>query len=138
MSSFRPAVRIASPDGRRWEIYAYKLQLPARHLPDPAPVSSFPGYQAEVASDLLDGIIYIVGFIPRLLIRLFVDLPVAAVRASRSDEWTIEAVSWAPYPLHYKWSTTSELRGQVLASVEGALAHGDTPRPRNAQQLEAD
>ena len=81
----------------------------------------------------LDGILYLLAFIPRLLIRLCVDLPVAAVRAARSDEWTIEAVSWAPYPTGHKWSTTREFRGQVLAQVEGGLARGETPRPRNAR-----
>jgi hypothetical protein len=129
VNRFRPAVRTASPDGRRWEIYAYKLQLPSRPAPDPAPVGSFPGYRAEVASDLLDGVLYLFGFIPRLLRRLCSDLPVAAVRASKSDEWTIEAASWAPYPIAHKWSTTREFRGQVLA-------HGETPRPRNARILE--
>jgi hypothetical protein len=122
-----------SPDGRRWEIYAYKLELRARGTPDPAPVGVFPGYQAEVASDLLDGILYLLAFIPRLLKRVCIDLPIAALRAARSDEWTIEAVSWAPYPTGHRWSTTREYRGQVLAQVEGGLARGETPRPRNAR-----
>lgn len=126
-----------SPDGRRWEIYAYKLDLPPRGTPDPAPVGVFPGYQAEVASDVLDGFRYLLAFIPRLLLRLFFDLPVAALRAVRSDEWTIEAVSWAPYPTGLTWSTTREFRGQVLAQVEGGLARGETPRPRNAQARES-
>jgi hypothetical protein len=129
-------VRTASPDGRHWEIYTYKLQLPSRPLPDPA-VGDLEGYRVAAASALLDGVIYLLAFIPRLLIRLFIDLPVAAVRASRSDEWTIEAVSWAPYPVHHKWSTTSEFRGQVLATVEGSLARGETPKPRHALQLES-
>ena len=136
MSSFRPAVRVSSPDGRRWEIYAYKLKLPLRSTPDPAPIGSLPGYQAEVASELLDGVVYLLAFIPRQLLRVFVDLPIAAVRAMKSDEWTIEAASWAPYPISHRWSTTRELRGQVLAQVEGALAHGETPRPRNARVLD--
>jgi hypothetical protein len=127
-------VRTVSPDGRHWEIYAYKLQLPLRPPPDPA-VGSVPGYQAEAASAFLDGIVYLFAFIPRLLLRVFIDLPIAAVRASRSDEWTLEAVSWAPYPVHHKWSTTSEFRGQVLATVEGSLARGETPKPRNARQV---
>jgi hypothetical protein len=138
VNRFRPAARTVSPDGRRWEIYAYKLELPPRRTPDPAPVGVFPGYRAEAASELLDGILYLVAFIPRLLVRLCVDLPVAAVRAARSDQWTIEAVSWAPYPTGHKWSTTREYRGQVLAQVEGGLARGETPHPRNARVLQAD
>ena len=106
-----------SPDGRRWEIYAYKLELSARRTRPPAAARR----RAT-----------------RLLVNLCVDLPVAAVRAARSDQWTIEAVSWAPYPTGHKWSTTREFRGQVLAQVEGGLARGETPRPRNARVLQAD
>jgi hypothetical protein len=137
MNRFRPAARTVSPEGRRWEIYAYKLDLPARGTPDPSSVGVFPGYRAEAASDVLDGFLYLLAFLPRLLLRLCVDLPVAALRAARSDEWTIEAVSWAPYPTGHKWSTTREFRGQVLAQVEGSLARGETPRPRNARVRES-
>ena len=97
-----------SPDGRRWEVYAYKLKLPPRRRSG----------------------------VRRFLHRLCIELPVAVVRARKSDEWTIEAVSWAPYPIGHKWSTTREVRGQVLAQVESGLAQGDTPRPRNAQVIE--
>jgi hypothetical protein len=55
--------------------------------------------------------------------------------ASRAREWTIEASSWAPYPITKRWTTTRELRGQVLASVEGQLARGEEPVPRNARQV---
>jgi hypothetical protein len=55
--------------------------------------------------------------------------------ASRAEEWTIEAASWAPYPIRHRWETTRELKGQVLASVEGQLARGEPPVPRNAKQL---
>ena len=55
--------------------------------------------------------------------------------ARRTDDWTIEASSWAPYPITHRWTTTAELRGQVLASVEGQLARGEPPQPRNAKQL---
>jgi hypothetical protein len=71
----------------------------------------------------------------RRLAYLFVDLPRAAVRALGSDEWTIEAVSWAPYPIRDRWRTNREFRGQVLASIEGQLARGELPTPRNAQKL---
>jgi hypothetical protein len=101
----RPHARTVEPDGREWEIYAYKLRLrrPRRAR--------------------------------RRIVRQLLDLPVAAVRALRSDEWTIEAVSWAPYPLRHRWSTTAASRDQVLAQVEGGLARGATPHPRQAVQL---
>jgi len=34
-----------------------------------------------------------------------------------------------------RWTTGRELLGQVLASVEGQLARGDEPMPRNAKQV---
>ena len=94
--SIRPKVRTASPDGREWEIYAYRTRV------QPA-TGRF-----------------------RKIRRLC---------ARRAVEWTIEASSWAPYPITHRWTTTPELRGQVLASVEGQLARGEPPQPRNAKQL---
>jgi hypothetical protein len=57
------------------------------------------------------------------------------VFSRRAGEWTIEALSFAPYPMRYKWTTSPESKGQVLASVEGQLARGETPMPRNAKQI---
>ena len=62
----------------------------------------------------------------RLMRRLF---------APRSDEWLIEAVSYAPYEQRLRWSIPAERKGQVLAQVEGQLARGERPMPRNAKQL---
>ena len=96
MSSLRPKARTTGPDGREWEIYAYRSRV------------------APAAGRF------------RRIRRLF---------ASRAAEWTIEASSWAPYPITHRWTTPSELRGQVLASVEGQLARGEQPQPRNAKQV---
>lgn len=54
--------------------------------------------------------------------------------APQASEWTVEAVSWAPYPVTHRWTVASAYKGQVLASVEGQLARGESPRPRNAKQ----
>ena len=98
---FRPVVRISSPDGGRWEIYAYKLQRPPRVR----------GKRA----------------LRRAFVRLY-RLAAAAVRSFRSDEWTIEAITWLPQKQAYRWTTTREFRGQVLAQVEGHLTRGDIPQ----------
>jgi hypothetical protein len=68
---------------------------------------------------------------PRRLRRL-VDRVVVLVRALRSDEWVIKAVSRLPGRETYVWLTTTEFRGQVLAQIEGSLTRGDVPHPRNA------
>jgi hypothetical protein len=121
VSVFRPTARTSSPDGREWEIYAYRLQFPGRGTS----TSFDPGASPRRRRRL------------RVLLRSLVDVPAAAVHALRTDEWIVEAISWAPYRTSYKWSTTTSVRGQVLVLVEGALARGETPHPRNAHLLEA-
>jgi len=96
MSSLRPSARTHSPDGRDWEIYAYRTRI-----------------------DVETGAF-------RRLRRLF---------APREKDWTVEAVSWAPYPVRHRWTVRPERKGQVLASVEGYLARGEEPVPSNAKQL---
>lgn len=93
MSSFRPAAKVASPDGREWEIYAYRVrwQRPPRLRDVWRPV-------------------------------------LAAWRAMRSDDWTIDAVSYLPGETVYRWTTTTEHKGQVLAQIEGHLLRGDIPQ----------
>ena len=131
MSVFRPSARAHGPDGREWEIYAYRIELKPR-----GPHSGSDLEHGEHADPRAHGpLFWLFGGVARLLLRLFVDIPVAAVRALGSDRWTIEAISWAPYRLDYRWTTTREHRGQVLAQVEGGLARGESPRPRNAQFL---
>ena len=101
MSVFRPAVRVTTPDGQSWEIYAYKIKRPPRA----------PGKRAL-----------------RRVIQRLRALAVEAVRSLRSDEWTIEAITWLPQKHTYTWTTTREFRGQVLAQVEGHLTRGDVPQ----------
>jgi hypothetical protein len=135
---FRPSARVTDPHGREWEIYASKLALPRRGPPDPTPAGlDLPQSRVELLAAPVDGIVYLLSFIPRLLLLVLVDLPVALVRALRSDTWTIEAISWAPFRASYTWTTAREYRGQVLAQVEGGLARGETPRPRNARFVRA-
>jgi hypothetical protein len=96
MSGLRPAARAISPDGREWEIYAYRPR-------------------AEPASGRL-----------RHMRRLF---------GPRAQDVLVEAVSWAPYPIRLRWEIAEDRKGQVLAQVEGQLARGERPMPRNAKQL---
>ena len=93
MSVFRPSARVTSPDGLKWEIYAYRVhwERPAR--------------RRDVARSVA-----------------------GALRALRSDDWTIDAIAHVPRKAVYRWTTTSEWKGQVLAQVEGHLARGDIPQ----------
>lgn len=93
MSLFRPAVKLVDPDGRDWEIYAYRVRWtkPARRR------------------DAWRSV-------------------VAAVRAARSDAWTIDAISFLPGRTVCTWTTRTEHKGQVVAQIEGHLARGDVPQ----------
>jgi hypothetical protein len=125
MSVFRPAARVTGPDGREWEIYAYKLTL--RDRDDPAELlPPAGGGRVDAVWALVDGIWWLLLLLPRLVVRL-VDVARATVAAVRSDAWTIEAISFLPRPTAYTWTTTREYRGQVVAQVEGHLARGDVP-----------
>jgi hypothetical protein len=111
---------VKSPDGRAWEIYAYKIQLRDR---SGRPRSRTVRSRARA--------------IPRAILRSR-ELAVAGVRSLRSDQWTIEAIAFLPRRERYAWTTTSEFKGQVLAQVEGNLARGDIPhRLTNATYLGA-
>jgi hypothetical protein len=132
VSVFRPSARITGPDGRLWEIYAYKLDVHDRSDWDTDVVDP-PVPQPELF--LVNLLVGLVMLVPRALMRLF-DVTAAAVRALQSDEWTIEAVTWLPQKQSYVWTTTGEYRGQVLAQVEGSLTRGDVPQHlRNATYL---
>ena len=96
MSSLRPVARTMAPDGREWEIYAYRPRV-------------------EPTSGRL-----------KRVRRLF---------ARRTQDVAIEAASWAPYPVKLRWEISKDRKGQVLAQVEGQLARGERPMPRNAKQL---
>ena len=101
MSVFRPSARATGPDGREWEVYAYRFTRPPRGK----------------------------------LRRYPIDLVAAALRARRSDTWTIEAVTWGGHRERHRWVTTAEYRRQVLLQVEGGLERGDDPRPRHATYI---
>ena len=126
MSIFRASARVRSPDGREWELYAYRLKVGDRDAPegiDAPAVSS----RAAGVFQLVDVGLFLVQLIPRALLRLY-DAASAGVRAARSDEWTVDAVTYLPHETVYTWTTTREHKGQVLAQVEGHLARGDVPQ----------
>ena len=132
MSVFSPAARVTDPEGREWEIYAYRLQLPPRGELDPGSDDGtfLSGRGIAPIPNPFDGILWMFGKFLVTLTRVFWDFPRAALAARRSDEWTIEAVTEIPHRTTYTWKTTGEYRGHVLAQVEAGIAYGEIPRPR--------
>jgi hypothetical protein len=123
---------VSAPDGTRWEIYAYKLQVGDRSEWTDLVDADVGFARPAAAGALLNVVTWLVMLVPRLLVRLW-DVAVAAARAVGSDEWTIEAITFMPQRQSMTWTTTSEHKGQVLAQVEGSLARGHPPgQLRNA------
>jgi hypothetical protein len=127
MSLFRPAAKVTTPDGREWEIYAYKIKVGDLDDFGPTEDDALQGQaDLEIASLVVIFVINVLLLIPRLLIRA-AQVAVGAIRSVRSDQWTIDAVTFMPRHTVYTWTTTTEYKGQVLAQVEGHLARGDVP-----------
>lgn len=137
MGIFRPAAKVVAPDGRTWELYAYRFRLTERAAswdPDLAG-AAVPQSGARAAASVLDGILWLLGLVARLFVRVLWEAPRAAVRTIGSDEWTVEAVCWLPRRERYTWRTSGEFRGNVLAQLEGQLARGESPRLAHATYL---
>lgn len=138
MSVFRPAVRVVDPEGCEWELYAYRIALPDRRGRDPIPFAEAEGQgdvRVAILAGALDGVLWLLGGALRLLRLVLWDVPRAGLRALGSDEWTVEAIAWQPHRTSYTWRTTGELRGHVLAQVEGQLARGEVPKVAHATYL---
>ena len=131
MGLFRPVVKVADPEGREWELYAYKLRLkPVGPYEPDLPVDTLMGFGDSRAYGLLvvvDAAAWLLMLPLRLLVLLAWELPRAAVKSRGSDEWTVEAVTWLPHETRYTWTTTGEFRRNVLAQLEGQLARGELP-----------
>ena len=84
---------------------------------------------------MIDSVVFLVTLIPRMVIRFFYDLPVAAARARNSDTLSSRRSAGLHTELRLRWEISKERKGQVLAQVEGQLARGERPMPRNAKQL---
>jgi hypothetical protein len=142
VSVLRPRQRVTDPDGREWELYVYRLRVRSRgatYDPGLAPDDIVGGQpaastyvQAEAALGVLDAVLWGVGLIPRLLVRVFWDIPAAALRVPGSSSWTIEAVSWYPQRTSRSWTTSVEWRDETLAEIADSIRRGVLPRPEHA------
>lgn len=100
MSVFRPAARVTGPDGRGWEVYAFRLRLPPRRHG-------------------------LAGILTRPL-----DLAVAGLRALRSDAWTIEALTLEPRTTYrwtttgeYRDHVVAQIEGRLARGEVPAPRH---------------
>jgi hypothetical protein len=143
VSIFRPRQRVTDPNGREWELYAYRFRLRDRGptydpgLAPDDPVGITPATatfaEAEAALGLLDATLWGLGLIPRLFVRLLWDIPRAALRVPGSDRWTIEAVSWYPHRTSRTWTTSGVAREDALREIANAIRRGVVPQTAGAE-----
>lgn len=136
MSWFTPVRKVTDPDGRSWEVYAFRMQVPswrdgdAAGLGDPweSPVGGLffvPWLLAQIPLFLFHHVL-----VPA--VRFVLALPRAAVGSRRTTTWTVEAVSFFPAEDRYAWTTTSDHRRRVVDQVATGLEQGEIARPLGA------
>lgn len=137
-------MRVCAPNGDSWEIYAYRVRLGSPPWPEPGlafddPVGVTPWTAAEVEMELgvnfVDGLLWLLGLIPRFLRLLTWELPLAVWRAHSTGYWYVEARTWYPTRSTLLWVTDAGHRRAVTASVAAALQGGDQPHPDHARPV---
>jgi hypothetical protein len=144
VSLFRASARVVGPDGRVWEIYQYRLTLANRGMADGGPFAdgtdgysaSAIGADAELAIGVIDAVVWLLGTVVRAIFMLVWDLPRSALAAHRSDEWTVELVTWFPREERRKWITHGDQRAFVVAELKDQLLRGELPRPMRATPVD--
>jgi hypothetical protein len=126
------AARVKAPDGRTWEVRAFRVRLPPWRTVD---VST-----DEDDSDLFSIVIFLVAApFSLLLIPLaaaLVELPVAVVRGLFSSTAWVEAASHYPREERVLWRTSRTDAAAVRAEVAAQLSSGTQPRPARAEFVE--
>ena len=138
MSLFRPDRVVTGPDGREWEIYVSRYQLP--------------GWKPSHYSSALDDfggafylarmmILFVVVEIPLFLIhnvlwpllRFLLTLPWTLARGLRSKQIRVEAVTFYPWEESHLWVTTKDHVDEVIRQVVRGLRAGEVAQPLGAQ-----
>lgn len=135
MSWFTAARKVTDPEGRSWEIYAFRTKVPAWRAADSA-----------AADDTWESPVGAILFLPWLLLqaplflvqrvvipaaRFLVALPRAATQ--REATWTVEAVTFLPAEERYSWATSADHRRRVADQVAAGLERGELARPLGAK-----
>lgn len=132
--SFRPARRVVDPDGREWELYVSRSDLPSWK---PADYGDMPAIATSSRMWFLLALVEIpLFFIFQVLVpllRLIAELPVALVRVRRSQERLVDAITFWPHEESYRWTTTSDHLERVLDQVAVGLEGGQIARPLDAE-----
>jgi hypothetical protein len=107
---FRPARKVTDENGRDWEIYVSRTELPRWRTPKEATL-----HQIVVP-----------------LVRYLVGLPALFLRGRRSGVRSVAAITFWPVKETYTWSTTGDHVQRVVDQIAEGLEHGDLARPLGA------
>jgi hypothetical protein len=131
---FRPARKVTDPNGRDWEIYVSRSELPKWR---PAggdydnTVSSW-WWLEPLAHTILLLPLFLLYQIVVPLVRALAELPGIIVRGRRSGIRIVEAISFWPVKETYTWTTTGDHVERVVDQVARGLEQGEFAHPLGA------
>jgi hypothetical protein len=138
LGHLRPARRFEGADGREWELYVLRFELPEwRPGGDADDDEASWSWRTGSPLRLLLAPFFLVSHVLVPLARVLVLLPWRALRSRGATSVIVEAVTFAPIEERYRWRTTADQAQRVLIQIEGQLERGEHPEPVGAQFLGA-
>jgi hypothetical protein len=133
MGLLRPTRKAIDPEGREWEVYVSRTQLPqwrtSEHelLPDPVHYSAL--------GVLLDAVFTILGAVLLPLVRVVAALPSALWRSRKARVYRIEAITYWPHRQTQTWTTQPTDLEEALIAITAGIRKGIPARPACAIYL---
>jgi hypothetical protein len=129
MGVFRPARKVTDRNGRQWEIYVSRSEIPAWRPDDTNYDTSTLWHPLEV---LLSPLLFLLYQIIIPVGRVLLELPGAVFRGRRSGVRIVEAITFWPAKEIYTWTTTGDHVQRVVDQIAAGLEQGDLARPLGA------
>lgn len=126
-----------APDGRTWEVYVSRIELPSWRDEDSWEPAYAGGWEARAIVVFFPLVLlsFVWNALLLPLVRFVVALPGALLQARRSRVYRIEAITYWPAEEHVKWETTGDHVERVTRQVAAGLARGELEHPLGATYL---
>ncbi len=134
MGVFRPARSVTDPNGRNWEIYVSRTELP-RWQPASSNLDDDPSFYNPLLyafQVLAIPFLFLIYHVLAPLLRALFELPGLIVRGRRSGVRIVEAISFWPVRETYTWTTTGDHVQRVVDQVARGLEQGELAHPLGA------
>jgi hypothetical protein len=137
MSLFRPEKIVTGDDGREWEIYVSRFQVPGwKPTQYHSMLDDFGGafFLARMIFlfVLIEIPLFFVYCILIPLLRFLVLLPTTLAHSYRSKQVRVEAISFFPWEESHLWLTTKDHLEDTLHQVVRGIRLGEVARPLGA------